>query len=192
MFRSLKFFCNQPIHIKRKSVAIHVICVILSTVLSLDVYAVENNVKFDGNLVAEPCTLDPNTTNFSLNLGDIIDKYLYINSRTHSKAFNINLLDCDLSLGSSVIVTFSGNPEPELPDLLSLSGGTARGIAVGLENSDGSALPINKPTNAFKLMKGNNILTFNAYVQGTPKAIQNRGIRKGDFTAISTFTLDYP
>lgn len=182
----------RRIIVKKKEVLFTLFGLMSVLVINSNAYSIEKNVFFDGELVAEPCTLDPETTKFTLELGDIVDRYIYINTRTHSKQFNIKLLNCDTKLGQSVIVTFKGIPDSELTDLLSISSGTARGIAVGLEYSNGASLPLNTATPAYKLTKGGNILNFNAYVQGKPKAIQNHAILKGSFSAVSTFTLEYP
>ncbi|MGN7915784.1 fimbrial protein [Enterobacter sp. 22466] len=151
-----------------------------------------NNLQFDGTLVATPCTLDPDTTTIQLDFGTVSDKYLYINTRTHSKPFSIRLLDCDLTLGKSVVFTFTGTPDKELPELLGLASKPASGIAIGMEQADGTALPINKATPAYQLMTGDNTFTFKGYVQGEPSALQKHSIGRGDFSATATFTLDYP
>ncbi|AIJ06753.1 MULTISPECIES: fimbrial protein [Edwardsiella] len=151
----------------------------------------DNNLNFDGILVTEPCTLDPDTTDITLDFGTVVDKYLYTNMRTASKVFNIRLLDCDVTLGQSVRVTFGGMPNKELPTLLALSSGPASGIAIGMEKSDGSALPLNKSTPSYTLMSGDNILTFKGYVQGEPTALLKHSIILGNFTAVATFTLEY-
>lgn len=70
-----------------------------------ELQAKNNNLHFDGTLVAEPCELDPNTTDITLDFGTVIDKYLYLNTRTHSQPFAINLIECDISLGKEVVMT---------------------------------------------------------------------------------------
>lgn len=155
-------------------------------------WAENDNLQFNGTLTTEPCTLDPNSENINVDFGTVIDKYLYINMRTHSKPFDIHLLDCDTTLGKSVTVTFKGAEDAELTNLLALSGGAASGIAIGLEQADGTALPINQTTSASQLMTGNNVLAFRGYVQAKPSAMQNQNLTRGDFTAMATFVLGYP
>ncbi|MFS7243196.1 fimbrial protein [Serratia proteamaculans] len=150
-----------------------------------------DNLRFDGALVAEPCELDPKTTDIALDFGPVVDKYLYLNIRTPSKPVTIRLLGCDLSLGKTVSLTFSGSVSPELPGLLALTKGTAGGIAIGMELPDGSPLPLNKATPLLTLMAGGTTLTLMNYVQGEPVALKNHGIVSGDFSAVATFTLTY-
>lgn len=154
--------------------------------------ASDNNLHFDGTLVADPCELDPKTTDIVLDFGTVIDKYLYLNTRTHSQPFTINLIECDISMGKAVMMSFKGLESPELPGLLALTGGAATGIAIGMELADGTPLPFNKPTPAFDLNDGTTRITLQGYVQGEPTALQNRQIGRGEFTATATFELDYP
>ncbi|MFV9670047.1 exotoxin [Pantoea graminicola] len=153
-------------------------------------YGVTDNLNFSGNLVADPCVLDPETEVIELDFDTIIDKYLYINQRTHSQPFTVRLLECDLSLGTTVSLTFSGAADSELTDMLAVTG-MARGIAIGLETTDGVILPFNKATPAFELTAGTTELVLKGYVQGRPTAIQNRSIIRGKFSAVATFTLNY-
>jgi len=156
-------------------------------------WAANDNLQFSGTLTTEPCTLDPDSTSINLDFGTVLDKYLYINTRTPSKPFYINLRGCDTTLGKSVIVTFKGTEDPELTNLLALSsGGAASGIAIGLEQADGQELPINKSAPASQLVTMNNVLAFRGYVQIKPSAMQNHNIARGEFSAMATFTLEYP
>lgn len=154
--------------------------------------ATTDNLRFDGTLVAIPCELDAKTTDISLDFGTVIDKYLYLNTRTQSKPITLRLLECDLSLGKTVSLTFKGTESVALPGLLALTQGTASGIAIGMELPDGTALPLNKATPLLALTAGTNTLTFMNYVQGEPTALKDHGIVVGDFTAVATFALDYP
>lgn len=155
-------------------------------------WAVNDNLHFSGTLTTEPCTLDPDSVNINVDFGTVMDKYLYINMRTHSKPFDIRLEGCDTTVGKSVTVTFSGTADSELKDLLAVSNGAASGIAIGLEQANGTALPINQATLASHLITGNNVLAFRGYVQVKPSAMQNQSLTRGDFNAMATFTLAYP
>ena len=153
--------------------------------------AVENNLHFSGALVSEPCNLDPQTTDFIVDFGTVVDKYLYLNTRTKSLPVVVNLTDCDISLGNKAILTFKGDENSALPGLLAVTG-AATGIAIGMETADGTALPFNQPAPEFTLANGTNRLTLQAYVQGEPAAIMQQTITPGDFSATATFELAYP
>ncbi|VTR51781.1 Major MR/P fimbria protein precursor [Serratia fonticola] len=74
--------------------------------------AAQQNVHLYGALVAEPCVIPPGEENIPLDFGTVIDKYLYLNTRTLGQSFRIHLAECDLSLGKTVKVTFFGVREP--------------------------------------------------------------------------------
>lgn len=151
-----------------------------------------DNMKFHGALVAEPCVISAGKESLQLEFGTVVDKYLYSNLRTHGQQFELHLADCDLSLGASITVTFGGEENQYLPGLLALiPGSQASGIAIGIETADGESLPINKTGQAYPLAKGSNVIVFKAYVAGEPKAIVNKAIKHGPFSAVAVFKLEY-
>lgn len=151
-----------------------------------------DNVRLHGALVAEPCVIAPGDESVKLEFGTVIDKYLYANQRTRGQAFAIRLTECDLSLGKTAKVTFSGTENPRLKGLLAIDGSSqASGIAIGMETPAGQKLPLNKIGPGYRLDEGSNTLTVQAYVQGEPEAIAKRSIKLGPFSAIATFNLEY-
>ncbi|WP_149543246.1 fimbrial protein [Serratia marcescens] len=152
----------------------------------------DKNVYLHGALVAEPCVIPPGDEEITLDFGTIIDKYLYLNTRTLGQAFEIHLEECDLTLGKTVNVTFTGNENSALPGLLAVDGGSkATGIAIGLETPSAKPLPLNKASDKSLLQVGSNIIALKAYVQGEPLAIANKKIVRGPFSAVATFNLEY-
>lgn len=152
----------------------------------------EPNVRLYGALVAEPCVIPPGDEDIQLTFGSIVDKYLYLNTRTPGHAFEVRLAECDLSLSNTVTVTFVGAESTVLPGLLALDGGSeAKGIAIGLETSDAKPLPLNQASATYSLQTGSNVIQLKAYVQGEPDAIANKTIGYGAFGAAATFSLAY-
>lgn len=150
------------------------------------------NMRFHGALVAEPCVISPGDETVVLDFDTVIDKYLYLNTRTHGQPFKLHLAQCDLSLGKTVRVTFSGDESTALPGLLALNGASqASGIAIGMETPQGEPLPVNQQGKAQALVSGANILTAHAYVQGEPDALKHKAIERGPFSAVVTFSLEY-
>lgn len=152
----------------------------------------EIGLKYTGSLVAEPCVIEPGYEDIVLDFGSIIDKYLYLNTRTQSKPFEIRLADCDLSIGKTVSVTFRGTESLELPGLLAVDNSSeAKGIAIGLETNEAKPLAFNKESDKFALQAGNSRIGLKAYVQGEPTSISNKKITRGPFSAVATFRLEY-
>ncbi|WP_413453373.1 fimbrial protein [Erwinia persicina] len=150
------------------------------------------NVRLHGALVAEPCIIAQGDESVRLDFGTVIDKYLYINERTRSQAFDIRLSQCDLSLAKTVKVTFGGVEDPKLKGLLAVnSDSKASGIAIGIETRAGQPLPLNKTGQGYRLVSGSNVLSLQAYVQAEPAAIAKRTIEGGPFSAVATFSLEY-
>ncbi|MGF6192855.1 fimbrial protein [Serratia sp. 2723] len=151
------------------------------------------NMRLHGTLVAEPCIIPPGEETVQLDFGTVIDKQLYYNEKTTSKEFKLHLSNCDLTLGSSVQVMFTGVENPALTGLLALDASSqASGIGIGIELENGSPLPLNKlGAHRYPLAAGDNYLRMMAYVQGEPDAITNKTINRGPFSASMTFALTY-
>ncbi len=151
----------------------------------------EADVRIRVNVIAEACNIRPGDENIQLDFGTVIKKYLYINTRTHSKPFAIHLIDCDPSIAKTVTVKLTGQESTALPGLLAFNPSSmARGAALGLEHADGSAFPING-SDTYTVPTGDLTLNYQAYVQGEPDAIQNNSIVGGNFSATAIYSLDY-
>jgi len=175
----------------RKSVADLLLAQALIT-FALPPAMAADNVHLYGALVAEPCVIPPGDEEIQLDFGTVIDKYLYLNTRTLGQQFEIRLAECDLSLGKTVKVTFSGTENIALPGLLAIDASSgAKGIAIVLETLEAKSLPLNKPSDDYVLQAGNSLIALKAYVQGEPQAIANRTIGYGPFSAVATFSLEY-
>lgn len=166
---------------------------ILTVILSLTQQAAwaGTDMNFYGTLVDTPCTVSPDDTNIQLDFSEIIDKYLYLNTRTHSRPFTIHLLDCNIIGGETVITRFEGTESSELSGYLAMNDNTI-GAAVGIEAEDGRFLGLNKDSRPVTLSDGSVALNFKAFVEGEPSAIRNKNIMTGNFSATATFYLDYP
>lgn len=154
--------------------------------------AAANNLRLHGALVAEPCVIAPGDEEIVLDFGTIIDKYLYLNTRTLGQTFEIHLAECDISLGKTVAITLLGTESLALPGLLAINADSqAKGIAIGLETPEGKALPMNKASDKYSLRAGGNSVALQAYVRGEPQAIERKTIGRGAFGAVATFRLEY-
>lgn len=154
-------------------------------------------VNFLGTLVSEPCTLAAGSDgdNVVVDFGTIAEKTFYTLSsrRTWLQPFHVQLKECDLSLGKTVKITFTGAEDAEQPGLLGVtsSNGVAH-IAVGLQTADGQALAFNQQSESYTLQTGSTQLNFKAYVQASDEGVRNKSVGRGTFEAVSTFELEYP
>lgn len=152
----------------------------------------KDNVVMRGALVTEPCVIAPGDESIQLDFGTIVDKYLYLNQRTHGQEFKLRLSECDLSMGNIVRIKFSGTENLELPGLLAIDASSqAKGIAIGLETLDGKAISFNKSGGNYNLESGNNSVSIKAYIRGEPKALTQQDIKFGGFNATAIFGFEY-
>lgn len=152
-----------------------------------------DNLRFQGNLVEEACTIRPGDEAITLELWDVTSKHLYINTRTQGRGFKLHLENCDTTIGNTVTIMFGGRENAELPGLFALDGGSgASGVGIGLETPSNKPLPLNTVSDEHRLSNGSNVIELKAYVQGEPRAIRDQTIGHGAYRVTSTFTLDYP
>lgn len=151
-----------------------------------------DNVHLSGALVAEPCKIPDADTDIHIDMGNVIAKSLYQYQRTKSQPFTIHLQDCELSLASSVSVSFEGTADDELTSLLKLEpSSTASGVALGIENNAGNLVEVNIASPAVQLVNNDNTLEFKAFIQALPSAMANKNLAEGGFTFITKFVLNY-
>lgn len=153
--------------------------------------ALADNMQFSGTLVYAPCKIGAGDEALTVAFDTIVDKYLYINTRTDGQKFSLNLTDCDISTAKNVKLTFQGKENPNLKGLLAVDG--VKGVGIGLETTEKTpvSLPVNQQGPDNLLSTGTTVLTFNAYVQGEPQAITAKTITLGSFNAESIFILEY-
>ncbi|WP_243737951.1 fimbrial protein [Enterobacter sp. AG326] len=153
-------------------------------------------VTMQGTVLGTPCKIRAGDEALTVDLGTVVDKYLYINTRTPGKPFYLHLDDCDTTRASAVRLTFNGKENSSLPGLLAVNAGSgASGIAVGIETGGASSTPlplnVRGPENLLSTTSRTTILSFKAYVQAEPQALASKTIGLGAFSASATFLLDY-
>ena len=150
-------------------------------------------VNFSGNLVAEPCDIQPGNTPVEVRFGAINVKELYSNGQTAPQPVNLTLLNCDLSIATSVSATFTGNDNGNgLQGYLSFStGSSASGAAIGIMTPSGNLLPLGTTSPQYTLSTGTTQLNFTAIVKAEPQAQADNTIKAGNFDATSTLVFNY-
>ncbi|CAI8882152.1 type 1 fimbrial protein [Pseudomonas zeae] len=152
----------------------------------------EDNLYFSGTLVNEPCVLAMEDELLELDFKNVIEKELYLNGRTRGRPITLHLQNCQLGTGKSKVkLSFNGPESTETPGLLMIQSADVHGLLVGLETPGGKPLVLNKIHDMGALIKGDNLISFNAYLQGETKAMQNKSIGLGVFYSIMSFTVSY-
>lgn len=170
----------------------------LSCLLAVSpVRALDNNLSVTGTLVTEPCALDVDQNTLTVDFGTVIKKGLY-GEPTRPQPLTVTLTGCDLSLGASVSLVFTGTESSGLPGYLAATGDGGAGVAIGLETLDGTAIPVNAVSPVYDLAANLQadgatvLLPLQAFVQAEPDAIRDHSLVSGDFSATAVIAATYP
>ena len=146
-------------------------------------------VTFTGSIIDAPCSINPDSIDQTVSLGQISNVALKADGNTGTSVprnFEIKLENCDTSTLSSVKTTFTG-ADGVSDGSLGITG-TAKGASIILTNGDGAQIKLGEASAAHNLQDGNNTLLFSAYLKGDGASAT---ITPGDFTAVADFTLAY-
>lgn len=146
-------------------------------------------VTFTGSIIDAPCSIDPDSVDQTVDLGQVSSTALEADGNTGTSTpqnFEIKLKDCSLSTAKSVATTFTG-AEGANDGSLGITG-TASGASIILTNGDGQQIKLGKASAAQQLQDGNNTLLFSAYLKGDGASAT---VNPGEFTSIADFTLAY-
>ena len=180
-----------------------ILATIVSTIMSSAAIAApidggQGTVTFTGSIIEAACGIAPESTDQTVNLGQIASAQLSNNGTSRPVPFSIELVDCDLDTivaGSDpaknvsiATVTFTGGLNPAVPtnDGLAIQGAASgasvqivglNGLPVKLDGSEGTSI---------NLQNNDNSLLFSAFLKGDGTAVST-----GEFTALANFTMTY-
>lgn len=148
-------------------------------------------VTFRGSMINAACSINPESSDQEVNLGQIAAHQLENSGTSTPRNFEIALENCSLEESNAVTITFGGAAADGSHQLLGITG-TASGAGVAITDGSGNMLTLGKASEARELIEGDNTLIFSAYLKGLseldPRAA---GIKTGDFYAVTNFTLAY-
>ncbi|HBE9082024.1 fimbrial protein [Serratia fonticola] len=147
-------------------------------------------VTFTGSIIDAPCSIDPDTIDQTVNLGQVSNVALQDDGNTGTstpKFFEIRLEKCNIgAAGKSVTAKFTG--AKGVPDGSLGIAGSAKGASIIMTDGDGQLIKLGDATAAQTLQNGKNTLLFSAYLQGDGASAT---IVPGDFKSVANFTLAY-
>lgn len=160
-------------------------------------------ITFTGAIVDAPCSINPDSSDQEVDLGQVALSQLADNGVSKPQAFKINLENCaylDDGKGNgggndndsralvapSVKVQFGGSKAVADNDTWFGITGTASGAGVVITDAAGTPIPVGGSSAARELLDGNNTLGFSAYLQGL-----GNEITIGEFEAVTDFALSY-
>lgn len=147
----------------------------------------QGTVTFEGSIIEAACGIAPESVDQTVNLGQVASAQLANGGTSRPVPFQIELVDCDTSIGSTASVTFTGGINPSLADSLAIQG-TAAGAGVQITGVDGKVTKLDgsAPAGSIALQDSDNTLMFSAYLKGDGTTVV-----PGAFTALANFTMAY-
>ncbi|WP_249226397.1 fimbrial protein [Entomohabitans teleogrylli] len=147
----------------------------------------DTDVVFSGTLVEDPCELHVDSEDQIVDFRNVPSKTFITHDRSGRERFSIWLKECDLSRGDTVTVTFIGAEDAFQPGMFALTGGTAAGIAIAVEDADGTPVKPGVAMRPTTLVAGDMVMNFQAFIS----APDHSRVQEGDFECVTTFLLEY-
>lgn len=147
-------------------------------------------VYVTGTITDNTCTVSPDSTNFTVEMGNVASKTFYNpGDGTRYEPFAINLEKCG-GAASGVTVSFKGPSDSLNPDLLALNGGAgyATGMGIGIYNPDKSLIPMGKESEQTKLTPNQPSAKLSFYARYIADGAK---VTTGTANASATFMLTY-
>ncbi|MEZ2831042.1 fimbrial protein [Serratia liquefaciens] len=145
-------------------------------------------VTFTGSIIDAPCSIDPNTIDQTVDLGQVSNVALLDKGTSAPKYFEIRLENCSLTEGKANTVTATFNGATGGTEGMLGMTGTASGASIAMTDMSGKLIKLGEATTAQEVTVGNNTLGFTAYLQGDGASA---GVTPGDFKSVANFTLAY-
>jgi type 1 fimbria pilin len=145
-------------------------------------------ITFTGSIIDAPCSIAPESSDQTVNLGQISNVALKNGGKSVPRDFSIKLEQCDIATLKTVTTTFSGSASKSNPDLLGIVG-TASGASIAITDMGSNPIKLGEATTSKTLSNGNNTLHYSAYLQGDSG--DSAKITPGEFSGIADFTLAY-
>jgi len=172
---------------KKKLLAVMVVG---STVFTTNlVHAADGTVKFTGNIIDNACTVDASGKDQTVQLGNVAaTSFSAAGDISAGQKFDIKLTGCP---EGNVAVVFNGSADSANTDLLKLdSGMTATGVAVRINNEDGTQVKLNDASSIKQVeitdTEDSATLSYVGQYQAT-----NATVTAGTANATSQFTVLY-
>lgn len=162
-----------------------------AAIMSGSAFAAEQGgkVTFTGNVTNSACSISPESSDQTVDMGQISIKDLTDGDKTTKpRNFDISLENCvlDADAANTVSVTFSGAAASFEPGILGISGTASDiGVAIAEQNSSSGFLPLGTASQEQTLNDGNNTLHFSAFLMGGDNPTE------GDFSSVANFILAY-
>lgn len=151
----------------------------------------QGTVTFTGSIIDAPCSINPESVDQTVELGQVSNALLKKGGKSTPKAFTIDLEHCEIEeKKNNVSVTFTGVQSGITghDGMLNISG-QASGASVAIADAGGKLVKLGSASPLVGVNEGNTALRFTAYLQGDGS--DGAVIVPGEFSAVADFTLAY-
>jgi type 1 fimbria pilin len=145
-------------------------------------------VTFTGSIIDAPCSINPDSVDQTVALGEISQASLANLGTSIPRNFSIKLENCDLTDKTKVAITFNGSPDGVNSSLLGITG-TAKGAGIAITDGSGAPIKLGVASTYRTLGEGSNTLVYSAYLQGNSATAGS--VVPGSFSSVADFTLAY-
>ncbi|MFZ5210256.1 type 1 fimbrial major subunit FimA [Enterobacter kobei] len=147
-------------------------------------------INFEGEVVNAACAVDANSTNQTIQLGQVRSGSFNAAGQLAGKVpFSIQLNDCDTTVSSTASVGFIAVQDATDQNALAVNGGAGAATGIGIYITDASGTvvtPDGTESSAVTLIDGKNVLPFHAQYVSTDAAVT-----AGTANATTTFRVIY-
>ena len=168
--------------------------IMLAAVMTLGTVSMANaanqgsgSVTFKGSIIDAPCSIEPESLDQTVKLGDIASAQLKDGGKSTPKDFLIKLVGCEVETATTMTTTFTGAESEAAPGLLAMKG-SARGASIAINDVDGKLLKLGTPSKKQEVTNGQTTLRFSAHLQGDGASA---AVAPGEFSSVADFTLAY-
>ncbi|PNF13478.1 type 1 fimbrial protein [Enterobacter cancerogenus] len=162
------------------------VSLVITSIVFIHAAWADTTIEYSGTLIADPCVVDTDSEDQTVDFGTVVKKTFINHTRSVAEPFRIRLLECDLTAGNNVAVTFNGTESSDHSETFAVTG-EAKGITIALEDSDGNAVKPARPMKPVPLTGEETILDYRAYVQSSDYS----NVREGAFESVVSFMLEY-
>ena len=164
--------------------------ILILNFLSFHSLADQTAINITAKVNSKTCTISTGTTDFVVNLKTGNLRGAMVGVPFSDASFSIDLEDCPLNI-TMAHVTFSAESDPAMPNLLKIissDDSDARGIAIGLYDSDKKNIDIRNNLTDFYINHDNSI---NSLVFSVAYVKNNANTLSGKVKSVASFEVFY-
>lgn len=142
-------------------------------------------VHFKGEIIDAPCSISPDSSDQTVDLGQVSNSSLENKGKSTPVAFNIKLQNCNISTYKTVTATWSGTADTNNKAIWGITG-TASGAGIVLNDATMKPIVLGAETAPTTLTANDTTIAMSAYLQGDGQTVV-----PGAFTGAADFVLAY-